>query len=298
MIWIAVIVIALAGAAIIGYIWKDDKKAKEKADIEAGGSRQRRMDLLRTKIAKYTNKAQNTSCPDKREQKESLVENLKEELEGLEEEEYRENSCRELVPYRQQPRSPHQYQQDPPLFTPRRAERRDMSFAADHFSSGSIPSASRASSEGLESSIALMAQTVGQSARRTERALNMMSLSLSAQRQTTDRMNRSLRRFMEQNTSASPQIDSDSEEEPTRNWGPLHSTPVSHSTTKRRKDMRTLIEEQSALLDAKDCSSYHTPAMSQSMSKAALAQRDLADLEEVRKWLSLSETGSPTPSLR
>jgi hypothetical protein len=62
--------------------------------------------------------------------------------------------------------------------------------------------------------------------------------------------------------------------------------------------MRRFIEEQSALLDAKDCSSYHTPATSRRISKAAQGQRDLADLEEVRKWLSLSETGTPIPSPR
>jgi hypothetical protein len=255
------------------------------------------MDQLRTKIAKYAGKAENTSCPEKRGQKESMVDSLREELEGLEEEEYRENSCRELVPYNHH-RSQHQYPQEPTIYTARRAERRDISSAAGHFSSGNIPSVSHVSSEGLESSIALMAQTVGQSARRTERALNMMSLSLSAQRQTTDRMNRSLRRFMEQATNTTPRIDSDSEDEQTRNWGPKQSTPASHSTARQRKDMRTLIEEQSALLDARDSSSYHTPATLPSTSKAVLDPRDLADLEEVRRWLSLSETGSPIPNPR
>jgi hypothetical protein len=298
MIWIAIIVIVLAGAGILAYIWRDDKREKKKADLEAGGTRQRRMDVIRAKLEKYTTKAQESTSPEKRAQKENLIASLREELEGLELEDYRENRCREVVPYRPMEQHRHHYQLGHASTTTQRGARRDMLFGDGPLSSAYTQSASRDSSEALECSIALMAQTVGRSARRTEQALSMMSSSLSAQQRTTEEIHKSLRRYMRQTTGGTPKINLDSDDESIPNLPPHHSTPVSPSSPSRRFDMKRLIAEQSALLDVAGSSNYRTPPTSRSMCRESQEVTDHADSEEVRRWLSLSARGSPTLSRR
>jgi hypothetical protein len=296
MIWIALMVIALAGVGIIAYIWRDDKKAKKKSDIEAGGTRQRRMDVIRSKIEKYTLKTQDPASPEKQDHRETIIANLREELEGLEREEYQENRCRDLVPYRPSQQRLH-YQPDQHSTVPR-AARRVTSFADGPLFSESSQSASQGTSEALECSIALMAQTVGRSARRTEQALLMMSSSLSAQQKTAEEIHRSLKKYMRQNMANTPRINLDSDDESSLRTPPLHSTPASPSSPSRRLEMKRLIAEQSALLDAQGSSSFHTPPTSRSTFKESQEARDHADSEEVRRWLCLSARGSPTLSRR
>ena len=295
MIWIALMVIALAGVGIIAYIWRDDKKAKKKSDIEAGGTRQRRMDVIRSKIEKYTLKTQDPASPEKQDHRETIIASLREELEGLEREEYQENRCRDLVPYR--PSQQLHYQTDRHSAVPR-AARRVTSFEDGPLFNESSRSASQDTSGGLECSIALMAQTVGRSARRTEQALLMMSSSLSAQQKTAEEIHRSLKKYMRQNMANTPRINLDSDDESSLRTPPLHSTPASPSSPSRRLEMKRLIAEQSALLDAQGSSSFHTPPTSRSMFKESQEARDHADSEEVRRWLCLSARGSPTLSRR
>ena len=56
LIWMVLGLIAVVAIGIVIAIIKDDKKQKKKADLEARGARQRKMDVLRSKISAVTKK--------------------------------------------------------------------------------------------------------------------------------------------------------------------------------------------------------------------------------------------------
>jgi hypothetical protein len=264
--------LAAVAIGIIVAIIKDDRKQKKKADLEAGGSRHRKIDTIRSKISAVTQKLKRSEDPESTKEYEQRLTLLEEELAMLIREDYNNNKCRKVVPY-------HGAQQTPPP-TPT-APRRELSRGIQSGEGPSIPeqdlSWSPGTSRRLESSIAQMARAVGRSAERTEMALTMMSSSLSDQRAHIREMRLSINRLSQEPHRPSIQrTDSVSERECTQSWDQTPGSPKYRSTPVRDTTLADMVREQSELLDAGGFSRCPSAPMLGSTSMLTSEMRDLA----------------------